>query len=297
MKIIYDHYLQKYPLNTTLEGSVMRLEGMWKMLEDVRFLEDGFSIQELDEFFYQGKKNYHEIDKNISIVRKQVQMLKNSYQAQFQDPESVELNNNGAMTQSLLDSQRMGSNSIDLNVNSSIDATHIQNGDLDNTLIMKSKIEVIPKSDQYFRNLYPNYDLFFEENLTQNGLKLHNSANPVYFRDFIEFMVRACLVKCRSVHQVGQYYSDYIKNHLLLIINGDKVPKPLLTEANEIESKVYPLENKVESLIDKMIKLLKEGQGKSPFPNGDNTIIVFDIYSMMKVIALLFKLTSLAKWN
>ena len=130
-------------------------------------------------------------------------MLKNTYSQQFQVEDGSQGNwaNKSDYIQNQNDSNNYNADkSLDNFIDPSIDATTTY-----------SRREDIEKNEEYkiltadmYRQMYPNYDLFLSETLNQErAFGISDPKNPIFFRDFVEFFVRACIVRYKKLKSVG----------------------------------------------------------------------------------------------
>lgn len=97
------------------------------------------------------------------------------------------------------------------------------------------------------------------KNFTRAGSKIFDPMTPLLFRHFVDIFMRSVILKHGSVNvQTPHIFQKYVKDHVLLIINGRKSPKNLVPEGNLILEKCNELEgDMIELTIEKIHKLMK----------------------------------------
>jgi len=122
------------------------------------------------------------------------------------------------------------------------------------------------------------------ENFGPTAFIEHEEDNPIFFRDFIEYFVRACMIKSRDIVNVGEFCQKYIKKHVLMIAKEEKIPKGLLPDQEHFAEQFLTLDPAIEQKLEEFVFYLKQKSRTSPFPNFKTYITSGEVASLLRVI-------------
>lgn len=240
-KTLYAHFQQRYmPESGDADGQVLRREGLWRLLREMRLETARASVPALNRFFARGRKNAFPLrshPKKLALLVAKVQQTREAAGAARLEAPGGPAELREESFEDGLEEERESKRDKTDRANQLDQLTRSMSLDVDVLDLMR------PPAD--FPEVRPP-DQFpeFEAAHLLERPDPHEPAAPLLFRHFVDALFRLALLRAKhNLLQAVKGYEELLRKHIPLVVHGKKVPKPIIHDELLVAEKLLPVLN------------------------------------------------------